>query len=1200
MKLTDLNLNATAQEMGVSLNHLHSGLNLIFADRREILESLGNLIEHTLAATATGRYWSTDLGWLQATSGQGSFRLQRSVDTVRRLDVQRLPGSLGGGGATDVHINALLPSNGGRIRWSGMHPTNSLLEAIQAAAPTWLDYSRQQRFRSEREYRDWKLAADGRLQRLEALRGERSALEAERSRLLAEIDALTRDDARQRERCDQEIARLDAAIAAADREVQQRRQTLAELEAEILRLQRESRPLPPRPAVKTEWSRDLLATLYARIDDLEEQVVRWTELLEDVHGERIRLRDEMVRWNELTVKDPEHPYHRAQAIISNINATVDEADRTALQHVEDASVEARQAARKVSGHCDHIHNQLNQLSVELGAQFKELRHRVAVNELKLLRGYYHRIGDHLQRLQQLLQAAIQALRIYDEVGAQAIEGRLPEFLATARQVGFLQARRQFHGPEPVIFATDTVPQDTSLADQTRLRLVQVTGQRDTCVDELERAVALIASLNEEREKWIAQRRLLAGVNPAPQRLRLEQIAGLLSRLLDEEASLLRQIEVDRQQPAFVPNPIEQAASRYLTQLTGTPSHLTLWRGEPSTIAALDALSVAFNHQESRPANLLSANEQRLVALALQLALLSFQNPQGYEWPIVLEHWAEYLDEGQVQRMVKLLEELGQSGLQSLLLWEGDGRTHSWLQNFGSGKFGEFQIATVSTTRRIVTSPREPVSVPVVAPPISIMRPTVPTSMDPEPRLPDWTHYNLQTAFTAPETPHVYVDRGIEVPSLPRATVAHEPAAAISESTSLGDVDLLDHVHLRNLALCGIHNFGQLLELDPESLPDLLLSKGFTPAQIDRWQAQAWLLLCVPGLVSSESRLLVACGIVEPEQLDATQADQLLARINRYLISPDGQRMSYGAERFDRNRIQSWYDGLRSTRSRWRREGGYSRRLGRRASTVQANPRRNVDERPARNSYTPGRHFERVAQRKYQPGHHFSSFPRAYVERTVDEELEDQDDTDDIVSALLPQPANDSQPISNSSAFARSRPSINAAPRGPLARNSSEATADLRKRPESSSETLANHKFYLNLSDPVEAAPSIGPKTAERFIAIGVHTIHDFLATTAEFMAERIDFKRISADVIRAWQAQARLVCCVPNLRGHDAQLLVACGVKEAEQLAQMNPRKLFSLVGPFADTKEGLKIIRSGKKPDLDEVTDWIEWAHHTRPLQAA
>jgi hypothetical protein len=144
------------------------------------------------------------------------------------------------------------------------------------------------------------------------------------------------------------------------------------------------------------------------------------------------------------------------------------------------------------------------------------------------------------------------------------------------------------------------------------------------------------------------------------------------------------------------------------------------------------------------------------------------------------------------------------------------------------------------------------------------------------------------------------------------------------------------------------------------------------------------------------------------------------------------------------------------------------------------------------------------------------------------------------------------------------------------------------------------KFYLNLEDPIEAAPSIGPKTAEKFTAVKIHTINDFLKMNAEAMADLIDYKRITANVIRTWQDQTRLVCRIPNLRAHDAQLLVGCGIFEPEELATMNPKKLISLVGPFADTKEGLKIIRSGKKPDLEEVTDWINWAKHTRSLQAA
>ena len=76
--------------------------------------------------------------------------------------------------------------------------------------------------------------------------------------------------------------------------------------------------------------------------------------------------------------------------------------------------------------------------------------------------------------------------------------------------------------------------------------------------------------------------------------------------------------------------------------------------------------------------------------------------------------------------------------------------------------------------------------------------------------------------------------------------------------------------------------------------------------------------------------------------------------------------------------------------------------------------------------------------------------------------------------------------------------------------------------------------------------------------------------------------------------------CIRDSRGHDAQILVACDVKDPQTLAAMNPNDLFALVLPFTQTSEGERIIRSGKKPDLAEITDWIEWASHARDLRAA
>ena len=141
---------------------------------------------------------------------------------------------------------------------------------------------------------------------------------------------------------------------------------------------------------------------------------------------------------------------------------------------------------------------------------------------------------------------------------------------------------------------------------------------------------------------------------------------------------------------------------------------------------------------------------------------------------------------------------------------------------------------------------------------------------------------------------------------------------------------------------------------------------------------------------------------------------------------------------------------------------------------------------------------------------------------------------------------------------------------------------------------------MDLHDHVQAAPSIGPKTAERFQNVGVSTISEFLDRDAKSMAQEINHKRISASLIQTWQDQTILVCRIPNLRGHDAQLLVACGITAPEMLTDMSPEKLFDIVEPFSETKAGLKIIRSGKKPDLAEIANWIQWSNKNRLLNAA
>jgi hypothetical protein len=144
------------------------------------------------------------------------------------------------------------------------------------------------------------------------------------------------------------------------------------------------------------------------------------------------------------------------------------------------------------------------------------------------------------------------------------------------------------------------------------------------------------------------------------------------------------------------------------------------------------------------------------------------------------------------------------------------------------------------------------------------------------------------------------------------------------------------------------------------------------------------------------------------------------------------------------------------------------------------------------------------------------------------------------------------------------------------------------------------RFFLDPSDPVVDAPSIGPKTAERFQAIGVNTVAELLELDATEAAERINYRRISPQLVQSWQKQTCLVCQVPNLRGHDAQILVACDISTPEQLAQVDAEGLLEQVKQYVRSADGKRVLRSAKAPDMAEVVAWIRWAQHRRTLQAA
>lgn len=144
------------------------------------------------------------------------------------------------------------------------------------------------------------------------------------------------------------------------------------------------------------------------------------------------------------------------------------------------------------------------------------------------------------------------------------------------------------------------------------------------------------------------------------------------------------------------------------------------------------------------------------------------------------------------------------------------------------------------------------------------------------------------------------------------------------------------------------------------------------------------------------------------------------------------------------------------------------------------------------------------------------------------------------------------------------------------------------------------KYFLDRNRPIQDAPSIGSKTAERMKAAGVHTVGELLAAHPDKLAPKLNATHIVPDVIRQWQAEATLCCRVAGLRGHDVQILVACGIDQPAELAEIEVEELLELIQPFVDSPDGKRVLRSNAPPNVEEVSAWIAAARQARSLKAA
>jgi hypothetical protein len=391
----------------------------------------------------------------------------------------------------------------------------------------------------------------------------------------------------------------------------------------------------------------------------------------------------------------------------------------------------------------------------------------------------------------------------------------------------------------------------------------------------------------------------------------------------------------------------------------------------------------------------------------------------------------------------------------------------------------------------------------------------------------------------------YPDRQIAQPRFaePISPVASSKRFYLYVDSPVQDAPGIDVELTHRLNHAGIFRVSDLLRA---SAVKLGTSIRVAPNALEHIQRVAELMCATPGLRAFDAQVLVGCGITRSSSLREFAASDLIHRIEDFLGSASGQDLIRTASSFEVSRLHGWISEMK--------------RNHRLRSPYERNPFEN-----SRKVRTP--RPSRPLRSEHEPLAEYDDEIHPRIARTTDFDG--------------PSPAQES--------FAR-------APRSESQRAARSSSTNTK----STSASGSQWKFYLDIESPVVDAPSIGPKMAEKLAPLGVLTVGDLIASDASELATQLAERAVTAETVLQWQQQSLLVCRVPNLRGHDAQLIVGTGLVTAEQVASADAASLHESVTRFANTKAGLRILRGASSPDLAEVADWIQWAHNCRAVRAA
>ncbi len=1062
-----------------------------------------------------------------------------------------------------------------------------------------------------------------RLRSLEGLRSTREGLLSRRGQLEAELHRVQKDSQSHRgygvlgER-----ERLEDHRSALATELRDVRAELAALERDI------SGQKTALPLRRGHHDFDIGSTYREQLEQLDARLDRWRQTLRDLRAHRERLEHDATDarldkqiGDQLSITKTAEPRAALRSLEAQLltasqqlDALIDRNDRTyESYHAQTSLPESlRNMQRDLYEVCQQLARHesttaaetLRQQATQLARSESELlqsvekliderasllrkiadEYHLSMDQLTLAFGDWCECHDHPHLTQWLLNEAPgthshEAYREETHLGEQrriAFQNRIAELQSQLKEVESQLALRRQPEPAKLLRSEADVARDL---DKLIIELRELE-ERDRLRVELDEIRRSLAKLPVETLAVDQFRQLLN-----------KHLAGLTAATRSN-TSELRYANPYRTTNGSVNS---QAHSHTAVYLSGNSPNLPLINGRLTSLTA--------------PAP--------VIELAMRLAIAEALLERGQPISLLVDGPLDHLAPELQQSAVRHLDAVGSTG-QQIVLFSSDERiaellrsAHGWVGYMNDWK-------SVRPVAKVYTAPK---------PAYDVNRQLLAYANDHE-----------ADKWYEPAVP-----RQRPVRQAPVATIYHQ----LTEASLIEDCPSLDATSAARLRALGIDRVGDLLATDPHWLAEYLRLNGVTSSTVMRWQAEAKLLCNVPQLRPFDARVLAGAGVRHPRQLAEMHPSQLLDRVERFLSTDRGREILRSGNSYELSRITSWIASAKNGDTKGR---SYVATVNRPLRSPQkadsyydnsavGSYRQSGESRPVYDydaehavGYNRADHYDRPvrepAARDYDANVYDSTRsrrplsprdatypmvnreyePREPFEPEASREVRDREPRihEDYDREPRDREPRDREPREREAREPRrsdlhSRTSVqreSRKPRQAIGETTRATVASVKNGRQGA--TVAGARFYLDLSSPVVDAPSIGPRVAEKLEAIGIESVEQFLAANAEMVASRLDTKRVDAATIRDWQDQARLVCRIPNLRGHDAQLLVASRVTSPEELSRMNVSSLLAQVTAVAKSPEGQRMLRGSQAPDAAEVTDWINWSTNSRSLNAA